>query len=91
MLGENRVTVWLIDWKYPQANDFAVAEEVTVKGVDAKASSNPRRIWLASIGPHYAHPMHLREGCRSAVHKWLEAFVHEMIGTPAFRELIDQK
>lgn len=39
VLGKNRVTVWLIDWRYPQANDFAIVEEVTVKGADAKASS----------------------------------------------------
>ena len=41
--GENRVTVWLIDWKHPENNDFAIAEEVTVKGADlahaAKAST----------------------------------------------------
>lgn len=41
--GENRVTVWLIDWQQPENNDFAVAEEVTVKGADlanaAKAST----------------------------------------------------
>ena len=37
--GENRVTVWLIDWKHPENNHFAVAEEVTVKGADAKAST----------------------------------------------------
>ncbi|WP_130471642.1 type I restriction endonuclease subunit R [Candidatus Magnetaquicoccus inordinatus] len=37
--GENRVTVWLIDWKKPENNHFAIAEEVTVKGADAKASS----------------------------------------------------
>lgn len=38
-MGENKVTVWLIDWKHPQTNHFAIAEEVTVKGVDAKAST----------------------------------------------------
>ncbi len=32
--GENHVTVWLIDWKHPEHNHFAVAEEVTVKGAD---------------------------------------------------------
>ncbi|MDD3814959.1 MAG: HsdR family type I site-specific deoxyribonuclease [Desulfocapsaceae bacterium] len=37
--GENRVTVWLIDWKHPENNHFAIAEEVTVKGADAKAST----------------------------------------------------
>ena len=42
-MGENRVTVWLIDWKQPQANHFAIAEEVSVKGAQlanaAKAST----------------------------------------------------
>jgi type I restriction enzyme R subunit len=37
--GENHETVWLVDWKNPENNHFAVAEEVTVKGADAKASS----------------------------------------------------
>ena len=30
--GENAETVWLIDWKDPAQNDFAVAEEVTLRG-----------------------------------------------------------
>lgn len=38
-VGENTVTVWLIDWQHVDANDFAFAEEVTVKGADAKASA----------------------------------------------------
>lgn len=29
-------TVWLIDWKNPQRNHFAIAEEVTVKGENTK-------------------------------------------------------
>ncbi|MBU1230240.1 MAG: HsdR family type I site-specific deoxyribonuclease [Proteobacteria bacterium] len=37
--GQNTQTVWLIDWKHPEANHFAIAEEVTVKGVDAKANT----------------------------------------------------
>ena len=36
-VGENTQTVWLIDWKEPLKNDFAVAEEVTVPAADAKA------------------------------------------------------
>ncbi len=36
-VGENTQTVWLIDWKRPEKNDFAIAEEVTVLGADAKA------------------------------------------------------
>ncbi len=37
--GENTVTVWLIDWKHPANNHFAIAEEVSIKGADAKASA----------------------------------------------------
>jgi type I restriction enzyme R subunit len=36
-VGENNVTVWLVDWKQPEKNDFAIAEEVTVAAADAKA------------------------------------------------------
>jgi type I restriction enzyme R subunit len=35
-MGQNRQTVWLIDWKNPQNNDFAIAEEVTIKGIHKK-------------------------------------------------------
>ena len=35
-VGENTETVWLIDWKNPLNNDFAVAEEVTVEGEHTK-------------------------------------------------------
>ena len=38
-MGENRVTVWLIDWKQPLNNDFAIAEEVTVKGAELQNSA----------------------------------------------------
>lgn len=37
--GENHQTVHLIDWKNPTTNHFAVAEEVTVKGADAKGNT----------------------------------------------------
>lgn len=30
--GEQNQTIWLIDWENPENNDFAIAEEVTVKG-----------------------------------------------------------
>lgn len=35
-MGQNRQTVWLIDWKNPLDNDFAIAEEVTIKGLHKK-------------------------------------------------------
>lgn len=34
--GEQNHTIWLIDWKNPEANDFAIAEEVTHKGENKK-------------------------------------------------------
>ncbi|WP_128645741.1 type I restriction endonuclease subunit R [Rhodococcus sp. BS-15] len=35
-IGENAKTVWLIDWSTPDANHFAVAEEVTIAGEHTK-------------------------------------------------------
>lgn len=34
--GEQNQTVWLIDWEHPEANEFAIAEEVTVTGKNTK-------------------------------------------------------
>ncbi len=36
-VGAQTETVWLIDWKTPEKNRFAIAEEVTVKPTDPKA------------------------------------------------------
>lgn len=35
-IGQNKTTVWLIDWKNPLNNHFAIAEEVTVVGQHTK-------------------------------------------------------
>jgi type I restriction enzyme, R subunit len=35
-VGQKTETVWLIDWQHPLENDFAVAEEVTVRAVHTK-------------------------------------------------------
>ena len=35
-IGEQTETVWLIDWKNPEANHFVVVEEVTVAGQHTK-------------------------------------------------------
>lgn len=35
-VGEQNITVWLIDWTNPANNDFAIAEEVTVLGENTK-------------------------------------------------------
>jgi type I restriction enzyme, R subunit len=36
-VSEQTQTVWLIDWKQPEKNHFAIAEEVTVLAADPKA------------------------------------------------------
>lgn len=36
IMGQKKPTVWLIDWEYPLKNDFAIAEEVTIKGIHKK-------------------------------------------------------
>ncbi|MCZ7558532.1 MAG: HsdR family type I site-specific deoxyribonuclease [Bacteroidia bacterium] len=38
-VGEHTIDVWLIDWKIPENNHFAIAEEVTVEAKDEKAHS----------------------------------------------------
>src|SRR5690606_28421316 len=35
-VGAQYETVWLIDWANPENNDFAIAEEVTIKGEHIK-------------------------------------------------------
>jgi type I restriction enzyme R subunit len=40
-VGEQTVTVWLIDWQHVDANDFAIAEEVTVKGATPRHTKRP--------------------------------------------------
>jgi len=35
-VGAQHQTVWLIDWKHPERNHFAIAEEVTVAGTHTK-------------------------------------------------------
>jgi type I restriction enzyme R subunit len=35
-VGEQNINVWLIDWANPGNNDFAIAEEVTIFGVNDK-------------------------------------------------------
>ena len=34
-VGEQHITVWLIDWKNPNNNEFGISEEVTLKGEHA--------------------------------------------------------
>lgn len=35
-MGQQNQAVWLIDWQNLEANDFAIAEEVSIKGENKK-------------------------------------------------------
>lgn len=35
-IGQKKETVWLIDWEHPRENNFAIAEEVTIRGLHKK-------------------------------------------------------
>ena len=41
-VGEQTQTVWLIDWKDPEANHFAIAEEVAIKAVTSDGKIRSR-------------------------------------------------
>ena len=40
--GENNETVWLIDWKNPESNHFAIAEEVAVEAATRRPTASGR-------------------------------------------------
>lgn len=42
-IGENTQTVWLIDWENPEANYFAIAEEVAIKPASSDAKAYGKR------------------------------------------------
>ena len=42
-VGEQTQTVWLIDWKVPEANHFAIAEEVAIKAATSDGKTFGKR------------------------------------------------
>jgi hypothetical protein len=83
--GENNVTVWLIDWKNPQNIDFAIAEEVTVKGADlasaAKASSKRPDvvIYVNGIALGLLEPTRSKESVAEGIRQNLDNQKKELI------------
>ena len=47
-VGQAHETVHLIDWEHPERNDFALAEEVTLKGGATRADRTSSSISTAS-------------------------------------------
>jgi type I restriction enzyme R subunit len=85
--GENKVTVWLIDWAHPEANDFAIAEEVTLAGADAKASTKRPDIVLYVNGIAMAvlelkrSTVSVAEGIRQNLDNQKKAFIQPFFST----------
>ena len=85
--GENKVTVWLIDWKDPQNNHFAIAEEVTVKGANAKAGTKRPDIVLYINGIAVAilelkrSTVSLAEGIRQNLDNQQKQFIEPFFST----------
>jgi type I restriction enzyme R subunit len=48
--GEQKQTIWLIDWENPENNHFAIAEEVTVK---SKLDKRPDIVLYIAVLNHY--------------------------------------
>ncbi|SNS03008.1 type I restriction enzyme, R subunit [Humidesulfovibrio mexicanus] len=85
--GENHVTVWLIDWKHPENNHFAIAEEVTITGVDAKASTKRPDIVLYVNGIALGvlelkrSTVSMAEGIRQNLDNQKKAFIQPFFST----------
>ena len=75
--GEQYETVWLIDWDNPQANDFAVAEEVTVLGQHTKRPDVVLYVnGIALVTLELKRSYGRRVGGHPADHRQPEARVH---------------
>jgi hypothetical protein len=89
--GEQTETVWLIDWKRPERNHFAFAEEVTVAAPSAKAHTKRpdivlyvNGIALGVLRSRTILELHVPRGAdvrarERILHRWYRAHLREMI------------
>lgn len=89
-VGENMQTVWLIDWKKPENNDFAIAEEVTVLGLDVKANTKRPDVVLYVNGIALAilelkrSTVSVAEGIRQNLDSQKKEFIEHFFATNQF-------
>lgn len=89
-IGENYSTVWLIDWENPSRNHFAIAEEVTVMGADARASTKRPDIVLYVNGIALGvlelkrSTVSVAEGIRQNLDNQKKIFIHPFFSTMQF-------
>ena len=89
-VGENSVTVWLVDWRQPENNDFALAEEVTVLAADAQAHNKRPDIVLYVNGIALGvlelkrSTVSVAEGIRQNLDNQKEVFIRPFFSTMQF-------
>jgi type I restriction enzyme R subunit len=89
-VGENMLTVWLIDWKHPENNQFAIAEEVNVPAADAKAHAKRPDVVLYVNGIALAvlelkrSTVSVAEGIRQNLDSQKKIFIEHFFSTVQF-------
>lgn len=88
--NENTVTVYPIDWKHPERNRFAIAEEVTVKGYDPKSHAKRPDIVLYVNGIALGvlelkrSTVSVSEGIRQNLDNQKKVFIEQFFSTMQF-------
>ncbi len=82
-LGENYQTVWPIDWKNPENNHFAIAEEVTIKGNSTKRPDIVLYVNGIAVGVIELKRsiVSVSEGIRQNIGNQNEGFIKAFFGT----------
>lgn len=81
--GEQNQTVWLIDWENPEANDFAIADEVTVKGEYSKRPDLVLYVNGIALGviELKRSSVHVSEGIRQNLDNQKKTFIRNFFTT----------
>lgn len=82
-VGEQNQTVWLIDWANPEANDFAIADEVTVKGEYSKRPDLVLYVNGIALGviELKRSSVHVSEGIRQNLDNQKKTFIRNFFTT----------
>jgi type I restriction enzyme R subunit len=82
-LGEKNQTVFLIDWKHPENNHFAIAEEVTIKGNRVKRPDVVLYVNGIALGviELKRSTVSVSEGIRQNIGNQKEEFIKTFFGT----------
>lgn len=81
--GEQNQTVWLIDWEYPESNDFAIAEEVSIKGENKKRPDIVLYVNGIALGviELKRSSVSVEEGIRQNLDNQKKAFIRDFFST----------